>query len=209
MLFDRCREMIMPVFLILAAGLTSGNLRAEYCALDLQVQTDGRSVRDLPVKVRDQSGRLIFDGIAPGGKRRICDIGLGNVEITIGWDGQCGQLTLGNIQARWGETLTLRPYLQDCPPEPMLKPDGCQILIRGRDPNGKPVEGVTLHGIIIGTRSSYPPRVTDSYGRVFFTLSLSSELEVTGHSPSTFTPLRVRCDSRGDRIEREFRLRAQ
>ena len=75
------------------------------------------------------------------GVARICDAPLESVDIAVGFDA-CGLVMVRSLHPKWPDTIKLFVTFEDNPCEHFALSEFCQVLVRVKDPTGKPIPGV-------------------------------------------------------------------
>lgn len=128
---------------------------------DLVVRTHDYKGRilDTNVQVVTSSGRVIAPGMEKSGEAHFCDIGVGPVTVIVE-PGKCGEVTVKGISARWGETVTLPVFYQNC--HGFMAYSSCGFILRFQNTLGVPLSGKKVW---VGSESGRP-ELTDQWGRL-------------------------------------------
>ena len=175
-----------PALLVITGCLSGGSAAAEeFCALSLDILFhDGSPAKRQPVRLKDSSGKVVFDEQAENSKLLICDFGFGEHELIVGYN-RCYPITISGLRLRLGQPIHLTVRLNECPPD-VWGGSSCSLYFRVREPEGRKIQGV---GVSLGRGSL--PSITDSFGRAGSTLlggtttvaTLSKEGYVPEHVP--------------------------
>lgn len=187
------------VFLALAGCDTAA--AADYCSLAVRVVSpDNRRPVEVPVSVREKSGRVVEKETAKE-DLKFCDLGISPVTVTIGND-SCNQVTVRDVPLEWNEQYLLtvtydpEPCMPERPPAPVPV---CQVLFRVSDSKGNWVERASIHFQGAGLM----PMETDSAGRALRVLKVgdrvSGVVDARGYASKTFS---VSC-SRSEPVREE------
>jgi hypothetical protein len=151
--------------LIITGLLFGGRAMAEdVCALSLDILfPDGSPARLQPVRLKDSSGKVVFEGHAENSKLNICDFGFGEHQLSVGYD-RCYPITIAGLRFRLGQPIRLTIHLNECPPD-VWGGSSCSLYFRVREPTGRRIEGVRV-SLGIGSTLS----ITDGFGRAGSTL---------------------------------------
>lgn len=196
------------VAISLVCWFTAAAGEESHCSLVIRVLSPDGEYVDAVVRVVEESGRAIEkENEQPG--IRFCDLGIRPVNVIVGLDSTCNQVTVRNVPLDWGKEyhLTITYDLNPClhhpppPPEPL-----CEILLRVADSK----QGHWIPGAVIEfSTPSVQARTTDEYGRAFLVVRAGSEVQArvkaVGYKPQEIRP---RCQGRG-KIEHHVLLQTE
>lgn len=187
-------------FLACCCAMALSNALAEdFCSLRVQVTSpDGRRPA-VPVKVREENGRVQEKEQDPSllEDPAFCDLGILPVSVTVGSDGMCNQVTVRDVPVSLDRPYVLRAIYdpEACEiweglPAPEM---GCQVLLRIKDSDGGWVANARIE-IEVPVKSV---EKADRYGRASLLAkrgsSLHGAVSAENHEPTTF---RFTCSER-------------
>lgn len=182
----------------------------DVCSLKVRVlSSDGQRVA-APVKVEEKTGR-VEEKDQEGRDVQFCDLGVTPVQVTVGSDTLCNQVSVRNVPITWSQ-----PYLLVVTYDPKactrleITPQptpACGMLVRVADSsNGKWVLGATVS---VSALARYVTK-TDRYGRVYFGVGVQNDARGTvtaaGFRSADFT---ATCSGSQDPHELVVRLERQ
>lgn len=146
-------------FLTGSAAKASGS---EFCAFEVQVRDHKGSPKPGVAVLLVQAGKgFAEEKTDRNGVARICNAPVDFVDIVVGND-LCGASWVRHIKQRWPETAVVSVTHQELPCDHFAVEDGCILLLRVRDQDGRPVKGARVEW-----SAKQDAGVTDLYGRVF------------------------------------------
>jgi hypothetical protein len=152
---------MLPVF-IFVAFMTFKVSAQTSCSLAVRVLSPDGQRFEVPITVREQSGRIV-EKDQEQDDVRFCDLGILPVEVRVGSDGMCSQVTIHDVPVFLEKTYLLRvTYDPTACPDTLPPPvPVCNILFRISDTSANWIAGATVS--ISGPNSSQLK--TDLYGR--------------------------------------------
>jgi hypothetical protein len=172
-----------------------------YCSLTISVLNPKGQQIEVPIEVREKSGRTIAKQQLPTtGEVQFCDLGILPVDVAVGIEG-CNQVSIRDVPLDWKEPYRLKvmydpePCLRDPPPAP--KPY-CKVLLRVADADGRCITKANIKFDKPGRKEL----LTDNAGRAFGLLTvkdtLSGAVSAPGYGVTTFS---IRCTEVGNQEE--------
>ena len=145
-----------------------------HCPLAVRVLSPDGQRFEVPITVREQSGRVVEEDQNLEDVR-FCDLGILPVDVKVGSDGMCSQVTIHDVPVSLEKTYLLKVTYDPTacretapPPVPV-----CSILFRVSDRNANWIPGATLS--ISGPNSSQLK--TDLYGRAQFVARVGARVQ--------------------------------
>ncbi len=136
----RCKGIFIGLF-----ALAGPVLASDYCSLVVDVVTPGGKRPVADVTVIEQNGRK-QNQIVKGREARFCDLGVSPVNVKVGGDGTCNQVTVNNVPLSWQKTYRLKITYD---PEPCLEESPhlsrfCTYVFRISDTSGTWISGASV-----------------------------------------------------------------
>lgn len=128
------------LFYVFVAACACTSLHAaERCALRVIALTSSGSkvIHAHPVSLIDESGNIVIKTWLRGGEASICDFGFGRFSLLVGPPERCGSIEVKRIRYLWSEEQVFRVVMDTCKGEGDGISNGCEVLLRVRDPSGK------------------------------------------------------------------------
>ena len=146
-----------------------------YCAFEVKVSEPlGSPVDKVPVLMFLRNGSVFVEATtSSNGVARLCDAPLEAVDIGVGFD-MCGSTMVRDVRATWPNVRRIFVTYERSFCNHFVLRDHCQVLVRIKDEEGRPVAGARFEGKPFrGSRSE----VSDAFGRLFFLNKLGEKLE--------------------------------
>ena len=147
--------------------------QASYCAFEVLVKSpSGAPVPNVPViMVKNHTTTFSQTTTAANGVARLCDAPLEAVDIVAGFD-LCGSIMVRSIRPTWPLTKSLSITYAETSCGHFTFADHCEVLLRVRDENKKPISGAHL---VLQEKSMRDS--SDEFGRLFLALKKGEKIE--------------------------------
>lgn len=179
-------EFLFPLKTIRRAGLflflvAASAAAKDYCSLTVQVaNAHGYKPTGVSVSLVEVNGR-VETGATKDGEVRFCDLGMSPVTLTIGERDRCNEVVVRNVALSWDtERVVNVVYDREYCNGDELQAQGCSILLRFVDEQGKPVPDVQFAAPTGRLRSVH----SDAYGRALVGLQLGETVIANARSVS-------------------------
>lgn len=188
-------------------GLSGVASASPKCSLRVRVVSpDGRRP-EAPISVRERDGH-VTEKDQEEGDVSFCDLGILPVDVTVGSDGMCNQVTVRDVPISLERSYVLQvTYDPDActeripPPVPV-----CDVLFRVSDTNGDWLPGAT----VALKRQNGPEKHTDEYGRAELVIRLGETISGSvGHQGFQSAPFSLSCTRSGPRQEKRISLQSR
>lgn len=184
--------------------LFGGRLFGEtYCSLIVKVELTAPGPETNVAVVEDNGWKTELE--TSRGQARFCGLGFGPVSITVGSQGDCGEVVLKHVGLDWNHTRRISVIYDrsECTRE-IMPVAACGFLLRFVGPDRSPIRGVSFK-----LTAPYPETYAgDAYGRIMLRVfaAVGSSLSGVG-SASGYSPVDVETPCTNERRERIVTLR--